>query len=114
MAVIDDARCRSAALEVTATHQEYFCCTEVTDQTIIVDVDLQPASGEAIGCAEGWRGPVLYWLKTNRSGIIERCKIVDPSFHNWQGLSYAVLGNIIPDFPLCNKSFDLSYAGNDL
>jgi len=55
----------------------------------------------------------LYWLKIN-NGIIDRCKIVDASFHNWQGLSFAVLGNIIPDFPLCNKSFDLSYSGNDL
>jgi Ni,Fe-hydrogenase III large subunit/Ni,Fe-hydrogenase III component G len=70
--------------------------------------------GCAIGYTEGWRGPVLYWLKTDAGGSIERCKIVDPSFHNWQGLSYAVLGNIIPDFPVCNKSFDLSYSGNDL
>jgi len=70
--------------------------------------------GSALGYAEGWRGPVLYWLKTDSAGLIERCKIVDPSFLNWQGLSYAVLGNIIPDFPLCNKSFDLSYSGNDL
>lgn len=71
-------------------------------------------AGIAIGCAEGWRGPVLYWVKTDAAGRIERCKIVDPSFHNWEGLTFAVLGNIIPDFPLCNKSFDLSYAGNDL
>jgi len=71
-------------------------------------------AGSALGYTEGWRGPVLYWLKINSLGLIERCKIVDPSFHNWQGLSYAVLGNIIPDFPLCNKSFDLSYSGNDL
>ncbi len=71
-------------------------------------------AGSALGYAEGWRGPVLYWVKVNASGAIERCKIVDPSFHNWQGLSYAVLGDIIPDFPLCNKSFDLSYSGNDL
>jgi Ni,Fe-hydrogenase III large subunit/Ni,Fe-hydrogenase III component G len=70
--------------------------------------------GRALGYAEGWRGPVLYWLETGPTGLIERCKIVDPSFHNWQGLSFAVLGNIIPDFPLCNKSFDLSYSGNDL
>jgi len=70
--------------------------------------------GSALGYAEGWRGPVLYWLKTDSYGLIERCKIVDPSFHNWQALSYAVLGEIIPDFPLCNKSFDLSYSGNDL
>jgi len=68
----------------------------------------------ALGYAESARGPVLYWLKTNPSGIIERCKIVDPSAHNWQALAYAVLGNIIPDFPLCNKSFNLSYSGNDL
>jgi len=71
-------------------------------------------AGSALGYAEGWRGPVLYWLKTDSAGLIQRCKIVDASFLNWQGLSYAVLGNIIPDFPLCNKSFDLSYAGNDL
>ncbi|MFH1189073.1 MAG: NADH-quinone oxidoreductase subunit C [Candidatus Omnitrophota bacterium] len=71
-------------------------------------------SGEALGYAESWRGAVLYRLKTDAGGLIDRCKVVDPSFHNWQGLPYAVLGNIIPDFPLCNKSFDLSYSGNDL
>jgi Ni,Fe-hydrogenase III large subunit/Ni,Fe-hydrogenase III component G len=70
--------------------------------------------GSALGYKEGWRGPVLYWFETNESGLISRCKIVDPSFHNWQGLSYAVRKNIIPDFPLCNKSFNLSYSGNDL
>ena len=74
----------------------------------------RPKAGEALGYVEGWRGPVLYWLKTDKAGVIERCKIVDPSFHNWQALSYAALGNIIPDFPVCNKSFDLSYSGNDL
>ncbi len=79
----------------------------------------QPAAyavkpGSALGYAEGWRGPVLYWVKINSSGRIERCKIVDPSFHNWQGLCFSVLGDIVPDFPLCNKSFDLSYSGNDL
>jgi Ni,Fe-hydrogenase III large subunit/Ni,Fe-hydrogenase III component G len=73
-----------------------------------------PAGGSALGYSEGWRGPVLYWLKPDTKGLIERCKIVDPSFHNWPGLSYAVLGEIIPDFPLCNKSFDLSYSGSDL
>lgn len=73
----------------------------------------QPA-GFGLGYVEGWRGPVLYWLKVGASGKIERCKVTDASFRNWQGLSYAVQGNIIPDFPLCNKSFDLSYPGNDL
>ncbi|MFA4967511.1 MAG: NADH-quinone oxidoreductase subunit C [Candidatus Margulisiibacteriota bacterium] len=70
--------------------------------------------GSAIGCAEGWRGPVLYWVSVDNKGKLDRVKIVDPSFKNWAGLSFAVLGDIIPDFPLCNKSFDLSYSGGDL
>lgn len=74
----------------------------------------QTKEGIAFGYVEAWRGAVLVWMRLDRDGKIARCKIVDPSFHNWDALSFAVLGNIIPDFPLCNKSFDLSYAGNDL
>jgi len=77
-------------------------------------VKFQPREGFGLGFTEGFRGPVLYWVEINKDGLIERCKIVDASFHNWQGLSYAVLGDIIPDFPVCNKSFNLSYSGNDL
>lgn len=80
----------------------------------VISENIRPKAGFAFGYVEGWRGPVLYWIKLDKSGLIERCKIVDPSFHNWQALSFAVMGNIIPDFPLCNKSFDLSYSGNDL
>jgi Ni,Fe-hydrogenase III large subunit len=72
------------------------------------------AEGTALGYAEGWRGAMLYWLKIGDDGKIARCKVTDASFHNWQGLAHAVPGNIIPDFPLCNKSFNLSYSGNDL
>ena len=79
-----------------------------------IKITIAKKSGTALGCVEAWRGPVLVWMRLDAAGYIERCKIVDPSFHNWEGLSYAVLGNIIPDFPLCNKSFDLSYPGNDL
>ena len=79
-----------------------------------IEQKAQGKGGFAIGCVEAWRGPVQVWTRINAQGKIERCKIVDPSFHNWEGLSFAVLGNIIPDFPLCNKSFDLSYSGNDL
>jgi Ni,Fe-hydrogenase III large subunit len=80
-----------------------------------IRADVIPAQqGYALGYAEGWRGPVLYWIETDANGAIDRCKIVDPSFLNWQGLAYCVLGDIIPDFPVCNKSFDLSYSGNDL
>ncbi|HCN18909.1 MAG TPA: pyridine nucleotide-disulfide oxidoreductase, partial [Planctomycetia bacterium] len=56
----------------------------------------------------------MYWIMSGPENRLYRCKIKDPSFCNWSGLSYAVLGNIVPDFPLCNKSFNLSYAGNDL
>ena len=70
--------------------------------------------GFGLGYVEGWRGPILCWIKTDRAGAIDRCKIVDPSFRSWNGLCFAAPGNIIPDFPLCNKSFNLSYSGNDL
>lgn len=70
--------------------------------------------GFALGYTEAWRGALTYWVKLDKNGIIERCKVTDPSFLNWQALSFCVLGDIIPDFPLCNKSFDLSYSGNDL
>ena len=70
--------------------------------------------GFALGYTEAWRGALLFWVRTNKEGLIERCKIVDPSVHNWHGLTFAVLENIVPDFPVCNKSFDLSYSGNDL
>ncbi|HTY13455.1 MAG TPA: NADH-quinone oxidoreductase subunit C [Candidatus Omnitrophota bacterium] len=79
-----------------------------------IRAEIEMTVGSAIGSAEGWRGPVLYFVETNGEGKLERVKIVDPSFRNWQALSFAILGNIIPDFPLCNKSFDLSYPGGDL
>jgi len=77
-------------------------------------VSVEPVEGCALGCAESWRGPVLCWVRLGRDGRVERCKVTDPSFLGWEGLAQAVPGNIIPDFPLCNKSFNLSYPGNDL
>ncbi|MBQ8635796.1 hydrogenase [bacterium] len=68
----------------------------------------------AISITEGWRGEVVHIATTNESGKISRYKIKDPSFNNWWGLSMAVRNNGISDFPLCNKSFDLSYCGFDL
>ena len=68
----------------------------------------------AFAMVEGWRGRIIHWLATDRSGRLERVKIFDPSFLNWRPLSYALLKNIVPDFPLCNKSFNQSYSGNDL
>lgn len=68
----------------------------------------------ALSGVEGWRGEILYFLMAGEEGQIQRCKVRDPSFVNWPAIQMAVIGNIIPDFPLINKSFSLSYAGNDL
>ncbi len=63
---------------------------------------------------EGWRGEIVYWLQSGPKGEINRCMVRDPSSLNWLGLEQAIHGNIVPDFPLCNKSFNQSYSGNDL
>ena len=76
-----------------------------------------PAPGTAhtgIGIAEGWRGTIVHRLEIGPGGTLDRVKIVDPSFFNWPALPVALTGAIVPDFPLANKSFNLSYAGNDL
>lgn len=67
-----------------------------------------------IGAIEGWRGPVFIALETGPSGSIRRCHPHDPSWQNWPLLEYAILGNLVPDFPLINKSFNLSYSGHDV
>jgi Ni,Fe-hydrogenase III large subunit len=67
-----------------------------------------------VALVEGWRGEIAHVVLTDARGGIRRAKIKDPSFHNWQALASAMPGNAISDFPLCNKSFNLSYAGHDL
>jgi Ni,Fe-hydrogenase III large subunit len=68
----------------------------------------------ALGYVEGWRGPVLVALESGPDGSVRRCHPHDPSWSNWPALEHAVIGNIVPDFPLINKSFNLSYSGHDL
>jgi Ni,Fe-hydrogenase III large subunit len=68
----------------------------------------------AVAMTEGWRGEIVHAVVTDAAGAIRRYKVVDPSFHNWSGVAAALPGNQISDFPLCNKSFNLSYAGHDL
>ncbi len=78
---------------------------------------LDPREGLRHGVAlvEGWRGTIAHRVEIRRDGTIGRLKIVDPSFFNWPALPVALAGDtIVPDFPLTNKSFNLSYAGNDL
>jgi Ni,Fe-hydrogenase III large subunit/Ni,Fe-hydrogenase III component G len=73
-----------------------------------------PADRLALGYVEGWRGPVLVALESGTDGTIRRCHPHDPSWSNWPVIEHAVIGNIVPDFPLINKSFNLSYSGHDL
>jgi Ni,Fe-hydrogenase III large subunit len=74
-----------------------------------------PDSGAVgAGLIEGWRGPVLIALEAGPGGSIRRCHAHDPSWQNWPVLEHAIIGNIVPDFPLINKSFNLSYSGHDL
>ncbi|HEX9593326.1 MAG TPA: hydrogenase [bacterium] len=68
----------------------------------------------ALSLVEGWRGEVCHVAITDATGCFARYKIVDPSFHNWPGLAMALRDQQISDFPLCNKSFNLSYCGHDL
>jgi Ni,Fe-hydrogenase III large subunit len=72
------------------------------------------AGAHATAVVEAWRGPVWYWVLAGSDTSVARVKPADPSFRNWPALEYAVLENIVPDFPLCNKSFNLSYSGSDL
>jgi Ni,Fe-hydrogenase III large subunit/Ni,Fe-hydrogenase III component G len=76
----------------------------------------QPPSGAGVGAGwvEGWRGEVFVALELGPQGAIRRCHCHDPSWQNWPVLEHAVIGNIVPDFPLINKSFNLSYSGHDL
>jgi len=67
-----------------------------------------------VGIVEGWRGTITHRIELAPSGTLSRVKIVDPSFFNWPALPVALADTIVPDFPLANKSFNLSYAGNDL
>ena len=67
-----------------------------------------------IGWIEGWRGEVFVALEAGSGARVRRCHPHDPSWQNWPALEHAVIGNIVPDFPLINKSFNLSYAGADL
>jgi Ni,Fe-hydrogenase III large subunit/Ni,Fe-hydrogenase III component G len=80
---------------------------------IALDVPDAEPDRLGLGLIEGWRGPVLIALHPGPGGAIRRCHAHDPSWQNWPLLEFAILGNIVPDFPLINKSFNLSYSGQD-
>jgi Ni,Fe-hydrogenase III large subunit len=78
------------------------------------DVAATHSVQEGIALVEGFRGDVLIWLRVAASGRIDRCHLRDPSWFQWPLLEVAIDGNIVADFPLCNKSFNCSYSGHDL
>ena len=71
-------------------------------------------SSSGVGLVEGWRGTIAHRVEIDPAHRVSRIRIVDPSFLNWPALPVALVDTIVPDFPLTNKSFNLSYAGNDL
>lgn len=87
--------------------------TALPDGPVLVPLG-EPTLRLGLGGVEGWRGPVVVALRLDAQGKIRRCHPHDPSWHNWPALEHAIIDNIVPDFPLINKSFNLSYSGHDL
>ncbi|MGB8077470.1 MAG: NADH-quinone oxidoreductase subunit C [Gallionella sp.] len=86
----------------------------IHDDILSVPLEALPSHGFGVGMVEGWRGEVLVAIHTDARGNLTRVHPHDPSWQNWPVLEHAVMGNIVPDFPLINKSFNLSYSGQDL
>jgi Ni,Fe-hydrogenase III large subunit len=81
---------------------------------ILVEAPGAGETRESLAMVEGFRGDILCWLRLDAEGRVERCHLRDPSWFQWPLLEAAVEGNIVADFPLCNKSFNCSYSGHDL
>jgi Ni,Fe-hydrogenase III large subunit len=81
---------------------------------LLFELDMRSSPGEGLALVEGFRGDILVWLKIGAGGYIERCHLRDPSWFQWPLLEAVIEGNIVADFPLCNKSFNCSYSGHDL
>jgi len=75
---------------------------------------MPPPEVSGFSAVEGWRGEIVYWVQCGGDGGINRCMVRDPSSVNWLAIEQAIKGNMVPDFPLCNKSFNQSYSGHDL
>lgn len=88
-------------------------CDGLPDGAIDAQVLDDSQVGFGAGWVEGWRGGIFVALEVEEGGRIARCHVHDPSWQNWPVVEYAVIGDIVPDFPLINKSFNLSYSGHD-
>ncbi|BBX63769.1 formate hydrogenase HycE [Mycobacterium saskatchewanense] len=107
----------------TVRRDEYAASTELACDLVqshsgpldyVAPLPSVPAARSGIGIVEGWRGTIVHRVELDAAGRITRAKIVDPSWFNWPALAVAMADTIVPDFPLANKSFNQSYAGNDL
>jgi Ni,Fe-hydrogenase III large subunit len=88
--------------------------TQLPEGAISADPPPQTAASEGMALVEGFRGDILVWLRIEADGRVGRCHLRDPSWFQWPLLEAVIEGNIIADFPLCNKSFNCSYSGADL
>ena len=88
--------------------------TRLPEGPVRCKLEATQKTAHGIGWIEGWRGEVLVALEVDADGHIRRCHCHDPSWQNWPALEHAIIGDIVPDFPLINKSFNLSYSGQDL
>jgi Ni,Fe-hydrogenase III large subunit len=79
-----------------------------------IRANLPARAGEGVALVEGFRGDILVWLRLDDSARVSRCHLRDPSWFQWPLLESVIEGNIVADFPLCNKSFNCSYSGHDL
>jgi Ni,Fe-hydrogenase III large subunit len=86
----------------------------LTAQTTVETTSRAHPRGEGVALVESFRGDILAWVRINTGGIVEHCRLRDPSWFQWPLLEAAIEGNIVADFPLCNKSFNCSYSGHDL
>jgi Ni,Fe-hydrogenase III large subunit/Ni,Fe-hydrogenase III component G len=91
-----------------------FILGDIPSGPIFTDTGLPSPDTSGFAAVEGWRGEIIYWIQAGPRAEINRCMVRDPSSVNWLGLEQAIPGNIVPDFPLCNKSFNQSYSGHDL
>jgi Ni,Fe-hydrogenase III large subunit len=89
-------------------------CDNIPSGEILAEKSIMAPDSICVSIVEGWRGGIVYTGITDKNGSLKKIKIKDPSFNNWYGLALAMRNNGISDFPVCNKSFDLSYCGNDL
>jgi Ni,Fe-hydrogenase III large subunit len=109
------ARARLRALEIDESLKFIFDQLDnLPNGEIKSEVSELKNNSGVVSVVEGWRGEIAHIAITDDNGNLIQYKVKDPSFNNWYGLSLALRKTAISDFPLCNKSFDLSYAGHDL